>query len=73
MARVLVVPLLVTIGLLIIAILLPSKRDSSVAAWWARVCGQTIFFARVTLALAFLTAIVWFLLLPMFGWSPVSD
>ena len=67
MARVLVVPLLVVIGLLIIAVLLPSKRDSSVAAWWARVCGQTIFFTRVLLALAFLAAIVWFVLLPMFG------
>jgi hypothetical protein len=65
--RVLVVPLLVVVGLLIIAVLLPSKRDSSVAAWWARVCGQAIFFTRVLVALAFLTAIVWFLLLPMFG------
>jgi hypothetical protein len=65
--RVLVVPFLITLGLLIIAILLPSKRDSSVAGWWARVCGQAIFFSRVVLALAFLAAIVWFILLPMFG------
>lgn len=53
--------------MLIIALLLPSKRDSSVAAWWARVCGQAIFFTRVAVALAFLAAIVWFVLLPMFS------
>jgi hypothetical protein len=70
--RVLVVPFLVVIGLLIIALLLPSKRDSSVAAWWARVCGQAIFFTRVLLALAFLAVIVWFLVLPMFGWPPTG-
>jgi hypothetical protein len=63
--RVLVLPFLIVIGLLIIAILLPSKRDSSVAAWWARVCGQAMFFSRVVLALAFLAAIVWFVLLPL--------
>jgi hypothetical protein len=65
--RVLVVPFLVVVGLLIIALLLPSKRDSSVAAWWARVCGQAIFFARIAVALAFLAVIVWFVLLPMFS------
>jgi hypothetical protein len=65
--RVLVLPFLIVIGLLIIALLLPSKRDSSVAVWWARVCGQAMFFSRVVLALAFLAAIVWFVLLPMFG------
>jgi len=63
--RVLVLPFLIVIGLLIIALLLPSKRDSSVAAWWARVCGQAMFFSRVVLALAFLAAIVWFVLLPL--------
>jgi hypothetical protein len=65
--RVLVVPFLIVVGLLVIALLLPSKRDSSVAAWWARVCGQAILFTRIALALAFLAAIVWFILLPMFG------
>jgi len=65
--RVLVVPFLIVLGLLIIALLLPTKHDSSVSAWWARVCGQAIFFARLALALAFLTAIVWFILLPMLG------
>jgi ABC-type sugar transport system permease subunit len=68
--RVLLVPFLIVVGLLIIALLLPSKKDSSVAAWWARVCYQAIFFTRVALALAFLAAIVWFVLLPMFGLVP---
>ena len=67
MVRVLVVPFLIVVGLLIIALLLPSKRDSSVAAWWARVCGQAIFCARIAVALAFLAVIVWFVLLPMFS------
>ncbi len=62
---VLVIPFLIVIGLLLIAILLPSKRDTSAAAWWARVCGEAIFFSRVALALAFLAAIVWFLVLPL--------
>jgi hypothetical protein len=65
--RVLLLPFLIVVGLLIIALLLPSKQDSSVAAWWARVCGQAMFFSRVALALAFLAVIVWFILLPMFG------
>jgi hypothetical protein len=64
---VLVVPFLIVVALLLIAIVLPSKHDTSVAAWWARVCGQAMFFARVAVALAFLTAIVWFVLLPMFS------
>jgi hypothetical protein len=63
--RVLLLPFLIVVGLLIIALLLPSKQDSSVAAWWARVCGQAMFFSRVALALAFLAAIVWFVLLPL--------
>ena len=63
---VLVIPFLIVIGLLLVAILLPSKRDTSLAAWWARVCGQAIFFSRIAVALAFLAAIVWFVLLPMF-------
>jgi hypothetical protein len=68
--RVLLVPFLIVVGLLLIALLLPSKQDSSVAAWWARVCYQAMFFTRVVLALAFLAAIVWFLVLPMFGLVP---
>ena len=72
MARVLFVPFLIVLGLLLIALLLPSKQDTSVAAWWARVCGQAIFFSRIAVALAFLAAIVWFLVLPMLGWPPAT-
>jgi len=57
---------------LLIALLLPSKRDTSVAAWWARVRYQTIFFARLALALACAAAIVWFVLLPLFGERPIG-
>ena len=46
--------------------------ERRIAAWWARVCGQAIFFSRVAVALAFLAAIVWFVLLPMFGLVPAA-
>jgi len=71
-ARVLFVPFLIVSGLLLVALLLPSKHDTSVAAWWARVCGQAIFFSRIVVALAFLAAIVWLLVLPMLGWPPAG-
>jgi hypothetical protein len=63
--RILVVPLLIILGLLLIALLLPSKRDTSVAAWWARVRYQMIFFARIVLAMVCVAGIVWFFLLPL--------
>jgi hypothetical protein len=57
--------LLIAIVLLIIVVALPSKRDTSVAAWWLRVRYQFDFFTRVALVLALLGAVVWFLLVPM--------
>jgi len=57
--------LLIAIVLLIIAVALPSKRDTSVAAWWSRVRYQLAFLARVALALALVGAVAWFLLVPM--------
>jgi hypothetical protein len=66
--RILVVPLLIVLGLLLIALLLPSTRDAGVAAWWARVRDQTIVLARLGLALACAAGIVWFVLLPLCGW-----
>ena len=69
--RGLAVPLLIVLGLLLIALLLPSRRDASVAAWWARVRYQMIFFARIALALACVAGIVWFVLLPLFGWRSI--
>jgi len=68
MLRVLVIPFLVAVGLIIVAVLLPSRRDTSVATWWARVCVQMMFFARALLAIACVVAVVWFVLLPMLGW-----
>ena len=65
--RGLAVPLLVVLGLLAIALLLPSKRDTSVRAWWTRVRYQTIFIIRIALALACIAGIVWFVLMPLFG------
>jgi hypothetical protein len=56
--------------LLLIAVVLPSKRDTSIAAWWTRVRHQIDFFARVALAFAVLGVIVWYLVLPLFGWQP---
>jgi hypothetical protein len=70
--RVLVIPFLVAFGLLLIALVLPSKQDTSVAAWWARVRYQMNFFARVVLALACIAGIVWYVLLPLFGWRPLD-
>ena len=56
---------LIAIVLLIGAVALPSKRDTSVAAWWSRVRYQLAFLARVALALALVGAVAWFLLVPM--------
>jgi hypothetical protein len=65
--RVLSVPLLIVLGLLLVALLLPSKRDTSITGWWARVRCQMIFFGRIALALACVAGITWFVLLPLLG------
>ena len=70
--RILVIPFLVVVGLLLIALVLPSKRDTSVAAWWTRIRYQLNYFARVALALAGIVAIVWYVLLPLFGWRVIG-
>jgi hypothetical protein len=70
--RVLVVPFLIVLGLLLIALLLPSKRDTTVAAWWARVRYQMIFFAGIALALACVAWVVWFVLFPLLGWRSIG-
>ena len=59
---------LIAIVLLIVAVALPSKRDTSVAAWWSRVRYQLAFLVRVALALALVGAVTWFLLVPMLRW-----
>ena len=70
--RVIVIPFLVAVGLLLIALVLPSKQDTSVAAWWTRVRYQMNFFARVALALACLAGLVWYFLLPFLGWRSLD-
>lgn len=59
---------MIVFGLLLIAILLPSKRDTSVAAWWARVLYEINFFVRTGIALAGIGLMVWFVVLPLIGW-----
>jgi hypothetical protein len=70
--RVLVIPLLIVVGLLVIALVLPTRHDRSVALWWARVRYQAVFFARVLLALASIAGILWYVLLPLLGWRPLG-
>lgn len=69
MAR-LVVPLvvIVVLGLLLVAVLLPSKRDTSFAAWWNRIRRDLDTFGRSLLALILLGVIVRFVLMPLLGW-----
>jgi hypothetical protein len=66
----LVVPLvvLVVLGLLLVALALPSKRDTTVAAWWTRVRNDTGVLFRSLLALLFLAVIVRLFVLPLLGW-----
>jgi hypothetical protein len=66
--RIFVVPLLIVLGLSLIALLLPSRRDTGIAVWWARVRYQMIVIVRLALALACGAGIVWFVVLPLLGW-----
>lgn len=66
--RLVTIPLLIAVGLLVIALLLPTRQDRSIAVWWTRVRYQADFYARVALAVAGVGAIVWYVLLPLFGW-----
>jgi hypothetical protein len=53
------IPFLVVLVLLLVALVLPSKRDTSVAAWWRRIRYQASFFARVALVIAVVAGFVW--------------
>lgn len=66
----LVVPIvvLVVLGLLLVALVLPSKRDTTVAAWWTRVRNETGVLFRSLIALLLLAVIVRFVVLPLLGW-----
>ena len=67
--RILVVPFAIAFGLLVIALLLPTRHDKNVAMWWARVRYQADFFARVVLVIACVAGIVWYVVLPILGWQ----
>jgi hypothetical protein len=60
--------MLVVLGLLLVALVLPSKRDTSVAAWWTRIRHDLNTGIRVVIAIALLAAIVWLVALPLLGW-----
>ena len=45
--RATVLPALIIAGLLLVVLVLPSKRDTSVSAWWNRVRYQAKLWARV--------------------------
>ena len=68
MARILVVPFLVVLGLLLIALLLPGKRDTTVAAWWTRIRHDVDLCIRAAIGLMCLGAMVWLVVLPLLGW-----
>jgi hypothetical protein len=59
---------MVVLGLLLVAVLLPSQRDTSVAGWWFRVRRNVDTFIRSLIALVCLAVIVRYILLPLFGW-----
>lgn len=69
MVRLVPIVALVVLGLLLFALMLPSKGDTTVAAWWARMRRDVDLFIRSLIALASLAAIVW-IVLRLFGWSP---
>jgi hypothetical protein len=70
--RAVVLPVAIFLGLLIFALLLPSKQDTSVAAWWRRV-RQTVNVAfRVGLVLLVAGVIVWFVVVPILRWNALG-
>jgi hypothetical protein len=58
----------VVAGMLLLALLLPSTRDASVAGWWRRVRTQTNLAVRVVLVLAVAAGVTFYVLLPILGW-----
>ena len=63
---------LIVASLLVLVLILPSKRDTSVAAWWRRVRTQAELAFRVVLVLTVVTGTVWFVVLPMLDWMSNS-
>ena len=56
----------IVVGMLLLVLLLPAKRDRTVAGWWRRVRTQANLAARVVLILAVAYGV--YLLLPILGW-----
>lgn len=54
------------LGLLLIALLLPSKRDTTMGGWWRRIRRDVDLFIRSLIAIVILVAIVWFIVLRLF-------
>ena len=63
--RATVLPVLIIAGLLLFVLVLPSKRDTSVSAWWHRVRYQAKLATRIALAVMVVVGTVWFIVLPM--------
>ena len=70
--RAITIPFLIVLGLLFVALVLPSKRDTSVAAWWRRICSQANFFARVALVITVIAGVVWLVVDATNWWSALT-
>ena len=62
------VVIVIVLGLLLIALVLPSARDTTLAGWWFRIRRDIALFFRSLIALVSLAVIVWFIVLPLLGW-----
>ena len=63
------VVLLVFVALLIVALLLPSRRDAKAGGWWRRVRSDFDLLIRSVLALLLLAAAIRWVLMPLLGWD----
>jgi hypothetical protein len=70
--RIVAIPFLIVLGLLLIALVLPSKRDTSVGAWWRRICSQAYFFARVVLVITVVAGVVWLIVDAASWWGSLT-
>jgi hypothetical protein len=60
---------LVFVVLLILAVLLPSRRDAKAGGWWRRVRSDLDLLIRSVLALLLLVAAIRWVLMPLLGWD----
>ncbi len=70
--RATVLPVLIIAGLLLFVLVLPSKRDTSVSAWWNRVRYQAKLVTRIAIVLMVVVGTVWFIVLPMLDWMSIG-